>query len=115
MKVNVVFALIAFAIASLIGYGFFAANSGEPYQLFKAIYGGVTLFIPLAGIFAVSAGGRGGKVHTKVVSMLFFIAVLVAQLIFNFVVFRLAPYIIITGILLLVYVLICYAVARTGE
>jgi hypothetical protein len=115
MKINAVFLLIALAISALAGYGFYAANDGEIYRLVITIGGGLSLFIPLAGLFALSAGGRGGVVHIKVVSTLFFVVLLIEQAAFSFFTLKLAPYLIITGIFLLVYVLIGYAVVHTGE
>ncbi|MDR2049427.1 MAG: hypothetical protein LBP69_08215 [Treponema sp.] len=115
MKVNVVFLLIALAVSALAGYGFYAANDGELYRPVITIGGGLSLFIPLAGLLALNAGGRGGAVHIKVVSTLFFAVLLIEQAAFSFLALKLAPYIIITGILLLVYVLIGYALAHTGE
>jgi hypothetical protein len=115
MKINAVFLIIALAISSLVAYGFYAANGGEAYRLVITLGGGLSLCIPLTGLLAVKAGGRGGAVQVKVVSAIFFIVLLIEQIIFSFAVVKLAPYIIITGVLLLVYVLICYAVARTGE
>jgi hypothetical protein len=43
---------------------------------------------------------------------LFFIALLIEHLVFSFTAVKPAPYVIITGILLLVYVLICYVITR---
>jgi hypothetical protein len=115
MKINVVFLLISLAISALAAYGFYAVNSEETYCLMITIGGGLSLFFPLSGLLALNAGGRGGSVHIKVVSALFFIGLLIEQVVFSVLTLKPAPYIIITGILLLVYVLISYAVAHTGE
>jgi hypothetical protein len=115
MKVNVVFLIIVLALSALAAYGFYAANNGETHRLVITIGGGLSLFVPLAGLLALTAGGRGGAVHIKVLSALFFTALLIEQVVFSFVVLKPAPYIIITGVLLLVYVLIAYAVAHTKE
>jgi len=113
MKINPVLLGIALAIAALSGYGFFAANSGKEYQLVLSIGAGLVLFITLSGVLAVSSkDGSGSTTNIRVLSGVFFFAILIEQLIFCFVPFRLPPYIILTGILILIYVLIAYAIRR---
>ena len=87
MKVNWIFVLISLGIAALVGYGFHAGTA----NLFLTLGGGFVLF-------ALSA--------------VFFVLFLVEHLIFAFAGFRQAVYIIITGILFLVYALIFYGVAK---
>jgi hypothetical protein len=111
MKINVVLLLMALGIAALGAFGFFAGNGGEDYRLVLCIGSGISLFVTLGGIFALTVE-HGGTVNIKVVSVLFLIALVVENLIFSFTVIRLAPYVIITGILLLVYALIVYAITR---
>jgi hypothetical protein len=114
MKINVVTLLVAFAVAALAGYGFYAANSAPgDMPLPTALISGVVLFITLAGTISLGAKeGRGSTANLRVVSGLFFFIMLIEQIIFSVVSFRITPYIIVTGILLLVYVLISYAVGK---
>jgi hypothetical protein len=113
MKINGIMLVIALAIAALAGYGFFSANDGEPYQMILAIGAGVVLFITLGGTIAIkSATGRGSVANIRVLSALFLVLFVVEQVIFSFVLFRISPYIIVTGIMLLVYILIAYAVEK---
>jgi hypothetical protein len=111
MKINWVLAFISLAIAGLSAFGFYSGNSGESFRLLITVGSGVSFLITLCGLLALSSE-HGGTVNIKVTSVLFFIALLVEHLVFSFTAIRLAPYIIITGILLLVYVLICYAITR---
>ncbi|MDR1893146.1 MAG: hypothetical protein LBQ61_00435 [Spirochaetales bacterium] len=115
MKINKILLLIALGIAALAGYGFFAANGDEAYRLVITFGSGISLFVCLAGLIAVTTPGRGSSANIKVLSAVFFILLLVENLIFTFVPFRIAPYVIVTGILLLVYVLIGYAVGKALE
>jgi hypothetical protein len=113
MKVNIVTLIIALAISALAGYGFYAANASEEYPLVIAIGSGIVLFITLAGTIAVGAKeGRGSTTNIRVLSGIFFVVLLIEQIIFSFVPFRIAPYSIVTGILLLVYMLIAYAIGK---
>jgi hypothetical protein len=73
MKINHILLIIAIAIAGLSAFGFYAANSGEAYCVLITIGSGLSLFIPLCGLLALSFEGRGGSLNIKVVSVLFFI------------------------------------------
>ncbi|MDR3123795.1 MAG: hypothetical protein LBU16_08470 [Treponema sp.] len=115
MKINVITLAIAFAIAALIAYGFYSANGAETdIPLANALGGGIALFITLAGTVAVgSKDGNGGTTNIRLASGIFFVLVLIEQIVFCFVPFSLAPYIVATGILTLVYVLIAYGIGKT--
>ena len=114
MKVNPIFLLISFAIAFLAGYGFFSANSGETYQLLVTIGAGILIFITLSGILAIqSAGGRGSVGNIRALSIAFLVISIIINVIFSFIALVTpTAYIIINGILLLVYILIAYAIIR---
>lgn len=107
MKMNWVLVLLVGAIATLLGYGFYAGTE----NIFMALGSGILFFLTLSGTFSISFGR--GSANVKVLSFVFFILSFIEQLIFGFVGFRKAPYIIISGILILVYVMIFYAVVKT--
>jgi hypothetical protein len=111
MKVNFVMLLIALAIAALAGYGFFAANSDEEFHLLLAAGSALTIFLTLGGLLALSVPD-GGSANIKVTSAIFFVVFLVEQLIFGIFGVREAPYIIVTGILLLIFILVNYGIIR---
>jgi hypothetical protein len=56
--------------------------------------------------------GRGSTANIRILSGVFLIVLIVEHLIFSIAPFRLAPYIIITGVIMLLYALIAYAVSR---
>ena len=111
MKINLFLLLIALVIAALAAFGFYAANNEEVYRLLITIGAGLSLLITLGGVLALSSP-NGGSLNIKITSVLFFIALLVEHLIFSFTAVKLAPYVIITGILLLLFVLIIYAINK---
>ena len=117
MKVNPFFLLISFAVASLAGYGFFAANSGKTYQLLLTIGAGFLIFITFSGMVAIqSAGGRGSVSNIRVLSMVFFVISIIINIIFSFITLGSpASYIITNGILFLIYILIVYSIIRALE
>ena len=112
MKINVVMLLIALAVAALIGFGFYSGNKENPYVWLITIASGVTGFVTLSGIIAISFPGRGGTGNVRVLSILFLIISLVSNLIFSFVILNLAPYIIVNGILFLLYISIAYGIIK---
>jgi hypothetical protein len=117
MRINFVTFLIALAIAALAAYGFYTANGAQnDVPLANALGGGIALFVTLAGTIAVGTKDEtGGTLNIRLTSGIFFALVLVEQIIFCFVPFSMLPYIIVTGILLLVYVLIVYAIGKAME
>lgn len=106
MKINWFLVLISFFISALAGYGFYAGTA----NLFLTIGSGLFLFVTLSGMLAISFGR--GSANVKVLSSLFLIVSLIEHLIFAFAGFKTAPYIIITGILLLLYIIIFYGVTK---
>ena len=111
MKINFITLIISFAIAGLIAFGIYAGNNDETYRILITMGAGISLFITLSGMLAVSSP-NGSALNIKVVSVLFFIAFLLEHIIFSLAGVAMTPYIIITGILLLFYVLICYSILR---
>jgi hypothetical protein len=111
MKINPFLLVIALGIAALGAFGFYAGNSGETYRLLFTIGSGLSLFVTLAGLLALSSP-NGGTVNIKITSALFFTALLVEHLVFSFTGAALAPYVVVTGVLLLVFALIVYALTR---
>jgi len=114
MRINPILLFITLAISGLAGYGFFAWNDGEAYQLLAAIGGGVTIFLPLCGLLALSSKGWGATGNIRALSAVFLVLEIISNIIFS-VVNMTAPtaYIITNGILVLVYILIAYAVTQS--
>jgi len=110
MKINFVMLLIALAIAVLIAFGFYSGNGSDEYVWLITIASGIIGFVTLSGILAVSFDICGSTGNIRVVSILFFIASLISNLVFTFITLTPAPYIIINGILFFLYVLIGYGI-----
>jgi hypothetical protein len=106
--------LISLAIATLAGYGFFSLNSGESFQLLITIGAGLMIFTTISGIIAIqSAGGRGSVGNIRALSIAFLIIFIASNAIFSFVtLITPTAYIVINGILFLVYILIAYTIIK---
>lgn len=117
MKVNLIPLLIALAVAALAGYAFYSANGAETdIPLANALGGGIAIFLTFGGAIAIgSRDGKGSTMNLRLLSIVFFVVMLVEQMIFCLVPFRVAPYIIVTGLLLLIYVLIAYGIGKSMQ
>jgi hypothetical protein len=112
MKVNWFLFCIAFAIAGLIAYGFFAGNIDSQYRIVIVSGAFLSCFVPLAGMLALKLDVRGG-LNLRLLSLLFVIGALVVNIVFNLgSIFSLTPYIIVMGILLLLYTLAMYGLVK---
>jgi hypothetical protein len=113
MKINPVMTLIALAIAALATYGFYVSNSGEQSQWLITIGSGVMIFINLGGCLAVSSETRGLAGNIRITSLVFLIIGIISHIIFSSISNPgIAPYIIVNGIILLLFVLIVYSTSR---
>ena len=67
-----------------------------------------------AGMMAVSTKGRAGG-NIKALSSIFFVVFLISNLVFTFTTIKLAPYIIINGILLLIFAVSIYGLIKSRQ
>ena len=113
MKINIVMLAIALAISALIAFGFYSGNSGEAYVWLITMASGIMAFVTLSGILAVNFTSHGSTGNIRGVSVLFLIASLVSNLIFSFLSLAFAPYIIVNGIISLLFILVAYGITNT--
>ena len=106
MKINWILVLISLGISAFVGYGFFSGTG----NMLLTVGSGVFLFATLLGMFGISFG-RGGA-NIKIFSGIFLVLALAEHLIFVFSGFRQTAYIVITGILFLLYLLIFYGIVK---
>ena len=106
--------LITLGVALLSGYGFYAANANDGDFGCWIMLGvsAFAFFVVLAGGFAVKYKEGGSAVGIVALSVVAFAILLAINLIATFAVFHAAPYIISSGITLLAYVGIAYALSK---
>ncbi len=114
MKMKVVPAIISVGIALLIGYGFYAANRSEWQRWMMFGVCAVEFLVFLVGGFGIRYAERG-NMNITVLSVVFAVIALIVQFVSTFLLFRTAPYIIVNGILVLVYIGIAYALAKAFQ
>ena len=111
MKINFVQTIIAIALSLLISYGLYSFHNSENKMLLSV---GSFVFLALTLIITIGASFELPRTTTnvKVVSGIFFAVALISNLIFTFIKFSVPSYVIINGILLLVFILIAYSINR---
>lgn len=115
MKCNIFLTIASVIIAALIGYGFYAANSGEQFVLLLSCGTGVSMALTLTGLLGISTSGRAGGPNIKALSAIFFVLFLISNLIFAFTAVKIAPYVIVNGIILIIYSICIYGIVKSRQ
>lgn len=113
MKVNFVNSLIAVAISALLAYVCYEICDYERIQWVITIGAFITIALPALFAIGVSVKEQRGSIMLKTLSYVFFIMELVANGIFVFFDFQVPLYVIINGLLLLIYLLIYNSIYKT--
>lgn len=115
-KVHVIPALIALVISALVAFGFYSFCRCADMQWWVSIGGGVSLFLTLGTALAVSFATSRTSMNAKVVSGIGALLLLISNGVFcSLTSFALAWYIIINGLLLLLWVILLYAIAKAAQ
>lgn len=113
MKINIVLATIAVAISALIAYALYSWCGMDEAQLLIAIFGGATLCCTITTTLGISFERSRTTVNIKVVSGVFAMLFLISNIIFCCVTsFTYPLYVILNGLLLLMWILIIYSIHR---
>ena len=114
MKINLVQTIIAIAVSLLIAYGLYSFHSGENKILLSA---GSFVFLATALVMTIGASFELPRTTTniRVVSGIFFVIALISNMIFTFVNFSVPSYVIINGILILVFILNVYLINQAKQ
>ena len=114
MKINFVQTIIAIALSLLISYGLYSFHNSENKMLLSV---GSFVFLALTLIITIGASFELPRTTTnvKVVSGVFFAVALISNLIFTLIKFSVPSYLIINGILLLVFILIAYSINKAKQ
>ncbi len=114
MKLNFVQAIIAIALSLLVAYGLYNFHDGE-----NKIVLSTGCFVFLAATLVITIGTNFESSRTtaniRVVSGTFFVIALISNLIFTFLNFSVPSYIIISGILFLLFILITFSIIKAKQ
>ena len=114
MKINFVQTIIAIVLSLLIAYGLYSFHDSENKILLST---GSFVFIATTLVLSIGISFQLPRttINTKVISGIFFAVALISNLIFTFIKFTVPSYVIINGILLLVFILIAYLINKSKQ
>ncbi len=115
MKVKIVPTIIALGISVLLAYALFEVCHTEGGEWLLAIGGGICLFSPLFTCLGVRFELSRTSANVAVVGAVFFCIMVISNAAFAYLQFATHSYIIINGILLLLFLLIEYLIAKTKQ
>ena len=113
MKLDVVKSLIAVAIGALLAYACYEICDHEQLQWVIAVGALISISTPMILALGVSSQQERSAVMLKALSWVFLIIGLVSNGVFLFCDFSIPVYIIVTGLILLTFVLIYNSIYRT--
>lgn len=114
MRINLIKLIIAVFISMLICYGFYSFAHSE-----KNILLVIGSFITLSGAMTVTIGldfeDKRNGINIRLVSGIFSVIFLISGIVFSCFEFSNPLYVIINGLLLLIYILITYSIYKVRE
>lgn len=112
MKVNPFLTIISLLLAALVSYALYSYCKSDELRWMITLLGGVSIFLSWAGTIAVSLPDRGKNVNFKVLGGVCATIITTLQIIFTFSAVTLPTYTLITGVVLLLWLSIAYAIAK---
>ena len=114
MKLNLVPTFIAVAISSLISYGFYTFHNYENKIL---LLSGCFIFLVLTLTLSIGMEFELPRttINVRSVSFIFFALAFICNLIFTFINFSVPIYIILNGLLMLIFFLIVYSISKAKQ
>lgn len=115
MKIDIVKSLIVVLLTALITYGLYSVSDYDTVRWWLTGVSAAVLAISGVLTFGVSFEGERSSAMFKVLSGIMFFVFLFANLTFAFFEFSLPLYIILNGVMLLVYALAGVSIVRTKQ
>ena len=114
MKINWVFAFIAFAISVLLGYGVYTVAGDDPNKDFAFIYSVISFLIALVPGIAITSEESRKDVSIRVLSFAFLLGMLLSHFLFASWGIRMNSYIIVNGLIDVIFLGCFYGINRTS-
>ena len=115
MKLATIPAIVAFGIASLCAYALYTFSPLAEVKLALSLIAGLVLFITLLFTVAVQTNYERTTMNVRFLSGVFFVGLLVLNGVFSFLFQRLAPSIIVNGIIVLLFLLIANGIMKAKQ
>lgn len=113
-NIKVVPTVVSASIAALLAYALYNYADSESNRWLLTIVGGIMSFVMLFGMMGFTIQAQRSLAMMRVFSSIFFIATLVTNILFCANGFTEPLFIIVNGIVLLIYVLIQYYMAKAA-
>ena len=114
MKLNFVNIFIALLLSTLLSYGLFSFNKSEN-DILLTLGGFLCFLLTLVISMGVDFQKQRTTTNIRVISIVFFLITLVSNLIFANFVFNVPLYIIINGVLILIYIFIAKSIYTSEQ
>lgn len=115
MKINTIPSIIAVVLCAIIMYGMYTWCKCTDMRLLVSILGGICLVLPLGSTLGVQFSDSRVSVNVKILSAICFAILLISQIIFCCLsAFSAATYIIINGLLLMLWLLSAYGIVKAS-
>lgn len=115
MKIKIIPSIIAIAISALVSYGIYSISRNSLDNTLLATGCGVMSLFTLVTALGIQFKQPRATANIKIVSLIFFVIALVSNLIFAFWVPSQPAYIIVNGLLLLVWLLVVYGLSKAKQ
>lgn len=112
MKLKPISTIIALAINALVAYGFYSLCKSEN-QWLLCIGSFVTLSATLIPAMGFDFSESRSMANVKVLAYVFFLLMLISNLIFAFVEFSTPSYVVINGVITLIFIFVAYSIGKT--
>ena len=114
MKFNVVKTAVSVAISALIAYAYYAFSDSRNGGL-VSIGSFIENSIMLITALGITIKGVRTMVNLKIVGWLFFLVSIISNSIFAAITFNQPSYIIVNGLILLIFVLVAYSIGKASK
>lgn len=114
MKIDIIKTLIALGISALLAYGFYSFHHSENIELL-VIISFIEFFIVSFFVLGLKFELNRTTSNVKVVSSIFFFVFLVKNILFSFFTFPKQLFILISGIIVLILMLIVYSLLKAKQ
>lgn len=116
MKLNIIPCIIVVAVCALIVFGVYTLCHMEEMRLLVTIVSGMGLLLTLGALFTVEFQSLRMGVNIKVTSGIFAGLILITNIVFCCLsCFSQPLYIILNGLLLLIWLLVVYGISRANK
>jgi hypothetical protein len=112
MKINPFLTVLSLILAALIAYALYYYCRAEEIRWLLTFGGGVSIFLAWASTLAVSLEDKRRNVNFKVFNGLFAVIITAVQVVFTFHAVTTPVYLLWTGIILILWLIIAYAIAK---